>query len=276
MQVRLSNKIDHLSRKGFTLSEVLISVALMAFVATAAIGGLVVLSHIRDSIDRQNKAEMVMIATVSYLRNDLNTCTNPHTMYCYCSSSYYPIENTNDDKFASDFFQLATNVGSGDLRYINVIIRDKNFNTVATTTCGAPIVQYWNSTLDPNKDPKNYGICVGLKYPNGVPTPTFVDPTANLKIGDYFNTSFYIHRKYILAQNVMQDTGMYSLIGDGTLNVGDTYVSKTTEAIVWDNTDKLFKFWVYVIDAQTKEIIMTQYVEVCPDTLLPNTNTSNP
>ena len=70
---------------------------------------------------------------------------------------------------------------------------------------------------------------------------------------------------------------MFSLIGDGTLDVGEKYEKGLmTEAIVWDDTNKLFTFWVYVIDENSKEIIMKQYVEVCPDTLLPYTNTSNP
>ena len=80
--MRVLNKTSRkkTSRKGFTLSEILIAVGLMAVVATAAIGGLVVLTNARNTIEKQTQAEMIMIATVGYLREDLNCCTNPHTM----------------------------------------------------------------------------------------------------------------------------------------------------------------------------------------------------
>ena len=262
--IRNKNK-NHMNRRGFTLSEILISVGLMAFVATAAIGGLVVLNHTRDIIERQSRAEMIMIATVSYLRKDLNACKDPFTMDC--SKEYYPMSNSTS-AMGPDFFQLESSEG----RYTNVIIRDKDFNTVATTTCDSPLIQYWNSTNDPN----NLGICVGYKYSN-VAAPTLTDPTSGIKISDYFSTKDYSNRKYIIAQNIMQGTGMYSIIGDGTLDVGQTYAKgKMVEEITWNNTEKMFQFWVYVIDENTKEVIMKQYVEVCPDTLLPKTNTSNP
>ncbi len=264
-----SNRNKNISRKGFTLSELLISVGLMAFVATTAIGGLVVLNHTRDIIERQNQAEMIMIATVNYLRKDLNGVTDPHTMDC--SHEYYPMTNSTS-AMGSDFFQL----DSGASRYINVIIRDNSYNTVATTTCNPPLIQYWNATNE-SKDKNNLGICVGYKYSN-VAAPTLADPTSGIDISKFFSTKDYSNRKYIIAQNIMQGTDMYSIVGDGSLEVGQTYAKgkMTAEAITWDNTDKLFKFWVYVIDANTKEVIMKQYVEVCPDTLLPNTNTSNP
>ena len=265
MRLMNSNRNKNISRKGFTLSELLISVGLMAFVATTAIGGLVVLNHTRDVIERQNQAEMIMIATVNYLRKDLDACTDPFTMDC--SKEYYPMSNSTS-AMGPDFFQLESSEG----RYTNVIIRDKDFNTVATTTCDSPLVQYWNSTNDPD----NLGICVGYKYSN-VAAPTLTDPTSGIKISDYFSTKDYSNRKYIIAQNIMQGTDMYSIIGDGTLDVGQTYAKgKMVEEITWNNTEKMFQFWVYVIDENTKEVIMKQYVEVCPDTLLPKTNTSNP
>lgn len=265
MRVLFKYSKRHLCRKGFTLSEILLSVGLMAFVAVAAIGGLVVLNNARDRINKQNQAEMIMIATVGYLRKDLNSCADPHTMNC--SNTYYPMMNAN--AMSSDFFHLDfSNLPTSEWRYINIIIRDSSNETIATTTAYSPKVQYWNSTNQKTNE-SFYGICVGVIFEGDVVPPGIPELA--------FKPSDYKKRKFIIAQNIMQGTGMFSLIGDGTLDVGEKYEKGLmTEAIVWDNTNKLFTFWVYVIDENSKEIIMKQYVEVCPDTLLPYTNTSNP
>ncbi len=68
------------NRKGFSLSELLISMGIMAFVSLAAIGGIALVSRIRETMDRKAQAQMIMLATVNYLRDDLNECQNPQTM----------------------------------------------------------------------------------------------------------------------------------------------------------------------------------------------------
>lgn len=243
MRIICKNKTEQLNRKGFTLSEVLISVALMAFVATAAIGGIAILFRVRARIERQTKAEMVMIATVGYLRSDLDLVTNPSSMDC---SVAYQLDNNNNNAFGPVFFSIDPSNG----RYLNLLIRDSSFNTIASATGASPRVQYWNS---PN------GICVGIKYAS-MPT------TTNGASGPETN------RKYILAQNVMDDTGMYTMIGDDSLSVGtiptSAAINGMDQSIKYENY--LFTFWVYVLDKNTNEVIMKQKVEVCPEPLIPN------
>lgn len=263
--MRVLNKTSRkkTSRKGFTLSEILIAVGLMAVVATAAIGGLVVLTNARNTIEKQTQAEMIMIATVGYLREDLNCCTNPHTMDCSSNVIYYDLNESNGtlftsdaNKFGPDFFVLETN----GLRYSNVIIRDKvkaiNAATLGTAVCDAASVQYCNFNGDPTLDPQyNYnGIYVGINYA-GVSAPSGTLP-AGKNWSEYFDRNQYVRRKYVIAQNVMEGTGLYSRIKDGL--------------ITWNNTDKLFQFTIEVVDEISGEVILSQYVEVCPDTLLPN------
>ncbi len=262
--MRVLNNINRIqtSKKGFTLSEILIAVGLMAFVATAAIGGLVVLTNAKDTIKKQTQAEMIMIATVGYLREDLNSCTNPHTMDCSSNAEFYDLNeyngtvfNSDKNRFGADFFVLETN----GLRYSDVIIRDKvkaiNSATFGTAVCGTASVQYCNFNGDSERDPKyNFnGIYVGINYAS-VSNPSGVLPNGK-KWNDYFDKSQYERRKYLIAQNVMEGTGMYSRIKDGL--------------ITWNTEKKLFQFTIEVVDEQTGNVVLSQYVEVCPDTLLP-------
>lgn len=251
MRTRYNKQHNHSSRKGFTLAEVLVSVALMAFVATAAIGSMVVLNHVRATLDKQAKANMVMVATVSYLRADLNNCSNPDDMDC---STYYPIDNNDENKYGPVFYTF-----SSTNRYVNFKIRNKSDSFASgmvtePTTGQNPVVQYWNSP---------YGICVGIKY--GVKPSDKNGIKAPLK-----------NRKYVIAQNVMEGTNMYTLIGNDKLNVGDIYSKGSDpsfkELIDYNEKTKLFTFWVYVLDKNTNEVIMKQKVEVCPDTFMPNYN----
>ena len=246
----LNNSIYNRSRKGFTLSEVLISVALMAFVGTAAIGGIAILFREREKIDKQSKAEMVMIATVSYLRADLNCVTNPSNMDC--SPSNYSIESNAPNTFGPVFFSIDPAYG----RYSAILIKDSTGNTIASATGISPSVQFWNSTS---------GICVGVKY-SGKPVTTN---------GSDGPTQY---RKYILAQNVMADTGMYTMIGgDDSLAVGtiptQADINSMDQSIKYK--DYLFTCYVYVLDSTTNEVIMKQKVEVCPEPVMP-TVTNNP
>ena len=251
MRTIYNKQHNHKSRKGFSLPELLLAVGLMAFVATAAIGGIVILVRARDTIDKQVKANMVMVATVSYLRSDLNNCSNPDDMDC---STYYPIDNNDENKYGPVFYTF-----SSTNRYVNFLIRNKSDSFASgmvtePTTGQNPVVQYWNSP---------YGICVGIKY--GVKPSDKNGIKAPLK-----------NRKYVIAQNVMEGTNMYTLIGNDKLNVGDTYSkgnnSGFVEAIDYDDGTKLFTFCVYVLDKNTNEVIMKQAVEVCPDTFMPNYN----
>jgi len=243
------NNSNNRSRKGFTLSEVLISVALMAFVGTAAIGGIALLFRIRAKINKQAQAEMVMIATVGYLRTDLDCVTNPNDMDC--SPSAFALENNNANAFGPVFYSIDSDEG----RYTSLLIKDSSDNTIASATGSSPSVQYWNSSS---------GICVGVKY-SGKPV------TSNGSDGP---TQF---RKYILCQNVMADTGMYTMIGDDSLAVGtiptQADINSMDQSIKYE--DYLFTFWVYVLDKNTNEVIMKQKVEVCPEPVMP-TVTNNP
>ena len=255
MRAICTNSYKRKSRKGFSLSEVLISIGLMAFVGTAAIGGLVVVSDVRDKIDKQNKAEMIMYATEGYLRADLNCCTNPSDMDC---SVYYgiaystsfkpsdPIYIDENPNFGPTFFSIDPTKG----RYTNFItcnnIVSSKVTSKSNVTCTFPKVQYWNSSC---------GICVGINY---VSTSS---------------SAIWTNRKYVIAQMVMDGTGMYSLIGNDSLNVGDTYeIGKLDESIKWDETEKMFTFWIYIIDKNdNNKVIMKHKVEVCPDPLMPTT-----
>lgn len=220
MRAIFNKQNKHNSKKGFSLAEVLIAVCLMAFVAVAAIGGIVVLTRVRDDIDRQTKANMIMIATVSYLTADLNDCQNPATMDCSVDYS---------SKNGPLFFVCSE-------RYIDVVVRDKNGTATAWITRNAsPKVQYWNTSS---------GIYVRLTctgYSN--PPSGFSKPQNN--------------RTYIIAQNIMEGTGMYSRIGgNGKIN--------------YDDTKKLFEFTVEVVDSNTGEVVLSQDVSVCPDVLIPS------
>ena len=247
MRVLCANIFKNKSRKGFSLSEVLISIGLMAFVGTAAIGGLVVVSDVRDKIDKQNKAEMIMYATEGYLRADLNNCTNPSDMDCSVDRGF---DTGVNNAYGTVSFIMAP----GSNRYISFMTcNNKDFYNVTAfshgTSSGAK-VQYWNS-------PK--GICVGVQFDS-----VTVDNTG------YGTPS---NRKYILAEMVVQGTGMYTVIGDDSLNVGATYVKGTMdESIKWDDTEKMFTFWIYIIDKNdNNKVIMKHKVEVCPDPLMPVT-----
>ena len=219
-QTRLRN------RKGVSLAELLFAIGLMAFVATAAIGGLVVITRVKETIDKQARANMIMIATVSYLRSDLNSCSNPAMMDC-APDNPYAIEDNN--KYYSTFYNIDPAYG----RYLNFIIRNKD--GVTKPCSGTSVkVQYYNT---------DKGICVALQY-TGLPG----------NVGGI--TAPIAKRKYILAQNVMDGTGMISKIGgNGKIN--------------YNNDTKLFEFTIVVIDANTKEEILSQDVKVCPDTLMP-------
>lgn len=216
----------HRNRKGVSLAELLFAIGLMAFVSVAAIGGLVVITRVKETIDKQAKANMVMIATVSYLRADLNCCTNPSEMTCTYDVPYKIEDN---GKYYPVFYNIDPTSG----RYLNFIIRNKD--NVTETCSGSTVkVQYYNT---------DKGICVGLQY-TGLPNSVngITAPIAK--------------RKYLLGQNVMDGTGMISRIGgNGKIN--------------YNNDTKLFEFTVEVVDAQTKEVILSQDVKVCPDTLLP-------
>lgn len=234
MRIIVNRVKNKRSRKGFSLSELLISVGLMAFVATAAIGGLVVVSRARETMDRLNKAEMIMIATVSYLRADLNNCKNPCPMNC----------STENNAKATPYTIVS--------RYSNFIMRKSATSDVtALATYISPVTAYyWNSTPakatlgGDNKKTPLYGIwvrveCKGFSVPSGWSS------------GDIFSG-----RSYVIAQNVMDGTGMYSRIKDGKIE--------------YSADDKLFKFTVEIVDINTGDVILSQYVEVCPDTLMPN------
>lgn len=216
------------NRKGVSLAELLFAIGLMAFVATAAIGGIVVVNHTKVTIDKQARAQMIMIATVGYLRSDLNCCVNPPAeMIC----SY---DNPYDIKDNNTYYPVFYNIDPNSERYITFIIRN---SAGVTEPCSAQSVkvQYYNTKK---------GICVGLQY-TGLPG----------SVGGI--TAPIAKRKYILAQNVMDGTGMISKIGgDGTIK--------------YNNETKLFEFTVEVVDAQTQEVILSQDVKVCPDTLLPS------
>lgn len=216
------------SRKGVSLAELLFAIGLMAFVATAAIGGIVVVNRVKETIDKQARANMIMIATVSYLRADLNNCSNPSEMDCN-NPNLYAINDNGDNKYYPVFY----NLDSSDGRYLNYIIRNAAGDTASVSGTGAK-VQYYNTSM---------GICVGLKL-------------ASIPSSKNGITAPLTKRKYILAQNVMDGTGMISQIGgDGKIH--------------YDNSTKLFTFTVEVVDSTTGEILLSQEVKVCPDTLMP-------
>ena len=224
----IDKRNKHRNRKGFSLAETLLAVGLMAFVACAAIGGMVVIQRVKDTIDKQAKANMIMIATVSYLRSDLNCCSNPpDEMNCTYAEPY---EIKDNNKYYPVFYIIDPSYG----RYLNFKIRNKDGVTDTCTGTGVK-VQYYNT---------DEGICVGLQY-TGLPGSVngIAAPIAK--------------RKYVLGWNVMAGTGMISQIGgDGKIK----YNKKT----------KLFEFTVEVVDAKTKEVILSQEVKVCPDTLMPS------
>lgn len=139
---RLFYKKEHCNKQGFSLVELLFAIGLMAFVATGAIGGIVVLNHVRDTIDKQNKAQMIMIATVSYLTDDLNDCKNPATMDCSQKGNFYFLFED---------------------RYYPVVLRNAS-GAISTIYRKNPKALYWNS---------GNGICVQTAsdgYSSGAPS----------------------------------------------------------------------------------------------------------
>ena len=248
--MRAMHKIQDMkkNKRGVSLAELLFAIGLMAFVATAAIGGIVVVSRVRETIDMQAKANMIMIATVSYLRTDLNSCSNPSEMDCTNPNSY-DISDNSDNKYYPVFYNLVPVDG----RYLNYKIRNAAGDTADVSGTGAK-VQYYNTSR---------GICVALKLTsipssqNGITAPL-------------------AKRKYILGQNVMDGTGMISLIGGNPDGDGSDY-----GVITYDDNNKIFKFWVFVVeegweydseksmkDNVKDGVILAQYVEVCPDYLI--------
>ena len=113
---KIQNKLRN--KKGVSLAELLFAIGLMAFVATAAIGGIVVVSRVKETIDKQAKANMIMIATVGYLRADLNSCTNPADMTCAYDNPY-------DIKNNSQYYPVFYNLDPSSGRYLNFIIRNQ-------------------------------------------------------------------------------------------------------------------------------------------------------
>ena len=146
-------------------------------------------------------------------------------------------------------------------RYASVIIQNKNFTKLGTTmgftTCVPQKVQYWNSNANNNysgtNDPNYAGIGFGIIY-SDVAKPTALQGSISDSI---FKANDYKLRKYIIAQNVMQGTEMYSQIGgNGKIN--------------YNETEKYFYFTVEVVDANNPEdVILSQEVIVCPDTQMP-------
>lgn len=113
------------NRKGFSLSELLISMGIMAFVSLAAIGGIALVSRIRETMDRKAQAQMIMLATVNYMRADLNACTNPQTMACSESGDiYFTFKDRYTDILSYDEYTGATSSivrVSPQVRYYNSV-----------------------------------------------------------------------------------------------------------------------------------------------------------
>ena len=205
MRMKINKRNINWNRKGFSLAETLLAVALMAFVATAAIGGMVVIQRVKETIDRQARANMIMVATVSYLRADLNCCTNPTTMDC---STEYVIDNNDNNSYGPVFFNIDPQFN----RYKYFMLHSETNGLTALIQGKTPRVQYWNSPQ---------GICVGIKYDGFTgSTNGITGPQAN--------------RKYILGQNVMQGTGMNSRIGGDqkiTYHPDEMYFTFTVEVV---------------------------------------------
>lgn len=222
------------SRKGVSLAELLFAIGLMAFVATAAIGGMVVINRVKETIDKQAKANMIMMTTVGYLRTDLNSCKNPQTMDC-TNPNNYPIDKNDAIYYYPVFYVMDPASG----RYTKFKIKNADGSVTRDTTGVGATVQYYNTSM---------GICVGLKYDKDVPSVNGLK--APLKT-----------RKYVIGQNIMEDTGMISRIGgNGKIN--------------YNEETKLFEFTVEVVDTTTNQVILSQDVKVCPDTLMPAATTN--
>ncbi len=260
------------SKKGFSLSEMLLVVGLMAFVGAAAIGGIAVVTRIRERMEKEATANMIMLATVSYLRADLNDCENPQTMDCNKSNGavYYTF---------SERYSLVTAWSRGNY--------NKGKNAEVLFMRNSPQAKYYNS---------NSGImvCVECNDYTFVSGKDFATNYSYLPGKNPKKTNFQY--TYPIAENVMQlalydnpgvtyqvtttmNTGMISVIGGDPEGDGSDYGK-----IIYDDENKLFKFWVFIVDSDWKYnsnktiqqnidsgVILTQYVEVCPDPLMPTT-----
>ena len=231
------NMIQHKSRKGFSLSELLLAMGLMAFVAIVAIGGIVVVAHIRDTMNKQVTANMIMVATVDYLREDLNNCSSAGPMDC---SSF--------DKAKKTPYVIVS-------RYSTMVLSKSKTSSetkLATMNSDAK-VYYWNSSPsnpylggDDKKTPI-YGIWVRVEG-------AFTVPSGWDKPFD--------GRSYVIAQNIMYGTGMYSRIKDNKID--------------YDSDKNLFTFTIEIVDENNpNNVILSQEVKVCPEPLIP-TIPSNP
>lgn len=236
MRAMYYNRNTHKSRKGFSLSELLLAMGLMAFVATVAIGGLVVIAHIRDTMNRQATANMIMVATVSYLRADLNDCSNPGSMDC-----------TKEANAKKTPFVIVS-------RYSDFIVRktETSTDTELATMNGPVTTYYWNSsptnaTLGgDNKKTPLYGIWVRVEC-SGYTLPAGWSAS---------NITPWKGRSYLIAQNVMAGTGMYSRIKDGKIN--------------YDAQNNLYTFTIEVVDEKNpNDVILSQEVKICPDPIIP-------
>lgn len=68
----MRRKVKTLSKKGFTLSELLVTLAIMAFVAIGAVGGIALILRMRNSFEQKNTATMLMTLTQQNLSRSLN------------------------------------------------------------------------------------------------------------------------------------------------------------------------------------------------------------
>ena len=236
MRVEYYNRNTHKSRRGFSLSELLLAMGLMAFVAATAIGGIVVIAQIRDTMNRQTTANMIMVATVSYLRDDLNNCSNPGNMDC----------SSENNAKKTPFVIVA--------RYSDFIVRkNENSSDTELAKMNDPVkVYFWNSSPTKptlggdNKKTPLYGIwvrveCQSYTLPSGWSAGSITPWTG---------------RSYLIAQNVMYGTGMYTRIKDGK--------------ITYDSQTNLYTFTIEVVDENNpNDVILSQEVKICPDPIVP-------
>lgn len=61
-----------INRKGYTLSELLVTIAIMSFVAVGAIGGIVMFSRMHDKFEQKRNAQLLLTLTQHTLSNSLN------------------------------------------------------------------------------------------------------------------------------------------------------------------------------------------------------------
>lgn len=104
------------SRQGFTMGEMIVAMAITAFVATAAVGGIALLLTMRKSLEVTNAAQTLEQAAVYTISEGLNGCNGSSkndsaNIIYYCDDAtgeYFTYKNGTDGIVRSAYGTTST------------------------------------------------------------------------------------------------------------------------------------------------------------------------